>query len=150
MICNYTQHMENDIWQKEAASAPPLDVFWGRRFLSNPNTSTHKADSESACQNSDIGPDGQTLPENVSQFTGEGLATQFLPFGMGERMCPGRHFAKTQTLLAFALMVKTFDIELLVGDDWKPSLDWKYFGLGTMPPATLTPFRIRRKSSFAA
>lgn len=40
----------------------------------------------------------------------------WLPFRGGIRMCPGRHFAKQQTLTALATCSTIFDINILVGD----------------------------------
>jgi cytochrome P450 len=144
MLCNYAQHMDESIWNPDGSSPHALENFWGRRFLAGPE-SEGKPDPSSAAVQTNL-PTAQTSL-NVPRFAGEGLGAKFFPFGMGERVCPGRHFAKIQTLLTYAVISKSFDIELLVEDGWKPAVDWNHFGYGTMPPAMTTPFRIRRKAA---
>lgn len=145
MMCNYAQHMDEKLWNPDGSSTHALDVFWGRRFLSG--SETGKPNSSSVGQ-MDV-PVDQSAP-NTPQFAGQGLGAKFFPFGMGERVCPGRHFSKIQTLLTYALISKNFDIELLVEDRWRPKVDWKHFGYGTIPPAMSTPFRIKRKAAVVA
>jgi cytochrome P450 len=142
MMCNYAQHMDENLWNPDGSSPHTLDKFWGKRFLSAPET--EKPDPNSAAQTNL--PTTQTTL-NVLRFAGEGLGAKFFPFGMGDRVCPGRHFSKIQTLLTYALISESFDMELLVDDGWKPTVDWNHFGYGTMPPAMTTPFRIRRKAA---
>jgi cytochrome P450 len=144
MLCNYAQHMDKNIWNTDGSSPHALENFWGRRFLSGSETEEKPILSSAGAQTNL--PKAQTTP-NVSRFAGEGLGAKFFPFGMGERVCPGRHFAKIQTLLTYALISESFEIELLVEDGWKPTVDWDHFGYGTMPPAMTTPFRIRRKAA---
>jgi cytochrome P450 len=133
MMCNYAQHMDEKLWNPDGSSPQALDAFWGRRFL------TEEPDSSS-------GAHMDARADQSPRFAGEGLGAKFFPFGMGERVCPGRHFSKIQSLLAYALISESFDIELLVEDGWRPSVDWNHFGYGTLPPAMSTPFRIRRKA----
>jgi cytochrome P450 len=141
MMCNYAQHMDEKLWNPDGSCPHPLDAFWGRRFL------TEKLDSSSVA-NMDATIE-QSTPTGP-RFAGEGLGAKFFPFGMGERVCPGRHFSKIQALLAYALISESFDLELLVGDGWKPNVDWNHFGYGTLAPAMTTPFRIRRKAAAVA
>jgi cytochrome P450 len=127
IVCNYSEHMDEALWKSETntsrpSSPPPLTQFWGRRFL----TST---------------PDAPGTPV----FAAENIGRKWIPFGSGERMCPGRHFTKHQMLLTFALLTETFDIELLSREGERPEPDLTHFGYGTMGPDRSTPFRIRRK-----
>lgn len=127
VVCNYTEHMNEALWQSESntshpSSSRPLTQFWGRRFLTS-------------------APDAPETPV----FVAENIGRKWIPFGSGERMCPGRHFTKHQMLLTFALLSTTFDIEILSREGERPEVDLTHFGYGTMGPDRATPFRIRRK-----
>ncbi|KAF1977367.1 cytochrome P450 [Bimuria novae-zelandiae CBS 107.79] len=43
--------------------------------------------------------------------------------GMGEHICPGRHFAKHEMFLTLGVFMTRFDIELLTPRDWRPDND---------------------------
>ena len=81
-------------------------------------------------------------------FSLEGLAGCWLPFGGGQRMCPGRHFAKVEMLGTFAILFTRFELELMstrTVDDVKPDMKW--YPTGTLPPTNRVPFRIRKKTT---
>jgi cytochrome P450 len=118
VVCSYSAHMDDNNWNAGPADDPhPVSEFWGKRFL----------------QESKDGP----------KFSLAGMEGKWLPYGMGERMCPGRHFAKHQMMMTFAYLMSTFDIEL-IGDKSRPVVDLNHFGFGTLPPGELVPFRMRR------
>tara|TARA_R110002003_G_scaffold155_4_gene13685 strand:- start:1549 stop:2190 length:642 start_codon:yes stop_codon:yes gene_type:complete len=71
---------------------------------------------------------------------------QWVPFGLGEHMCPGRHFAKMEMIVNAAVMLTTFDFELLTPDGWRPRNDYARYGFGTQQPVEKVPFRIRRRT----
>ena len=103
----------------------PLAVFDAKRFLVVQDTNA-------------------TAQEDKPTFSLEGLAGCWLPFGGGQRMCPGRHFAKSEMLGTFAMLLTKYDLELADGvDDIKPNMRW--YPTGTLPPRGKVPFRIRRK-----
>lgn len=80
-------------------------------------------------------------------FSLEGLAGCWLPFGGGQRMCPGRHFAKSEMLGTFVMLFTRFELELLPTNnagEVKPDMKW--YPTGTLPPINKVPFRIRRKN----
>ncbi|KAF2000493.1 hypothetical protein P154DRAFT_575855 [Amniculicola lignicola CBS 123094] len=81
-------------------------------------------------------------------FSLDGRSGQWLPFGLGEHMCPGRHFAKQEMILDFAILITMFDFELLTPDGWKPGDEAKRYGFGTQTPDAKTPFRIKRRQRY--
>lgn len=61
----------------------------------------------------------------------------------GHAICPGRFLAKSAILLACAIMVENFDMEILAGDI---EMSYAKFGLGTLRPKNPIPFKLRRRS----
>lgn len=78
------------------------------------------------------------------KFTKQGRPVGFnlIPFGGGMNMCPGRYFAKNEFKIVTALLLRSYDVELMSHS--VPDLTWSRFGLGTPPPAHDVAFRIRR------
>ncbi|KAK6821750.1 cytochrome P450 [Apiospora arundinis] len=74
-----------------------------------------------------------------------GLAGLWIPFGGGERMCPGRHLAKLEIILTYAALFSKFDLELGAVDAGSVQCDMKFAPFGALPPNRKVPFRIRRK-----
>ena len=79
-------------------------------------------------------------------FTIDGLAGG-LPFGVGNRQCPGRNFAKIEIIIGFAILFSMPEIELLdsmrLGHE-QPDL--KFYGLGTLPPKRKVPLMTRKRT----
>jgi cytochrome P450 len=46
-------------------------------------------------------------------LTAESRRFAFMPFGMGERVCIGNHFAMQESLLLLSMIVQHFDLQLL-------------------------------------
>lgn len=90
-------------------------------------------------------PANNASEEGRYAFSLEGLAGCWLPFGGGQRMCPGRHFARSEILGTFAVLLTEFDVELAKGvGDVGPDMRW--YPTGTLPPKGQVPFRIRRRT----
>lgn len=107
----------------------PLANFDAERFLLAPGADTAAGKADVA-------------------FSLEGLSGCWLPFGGGQRMCPGRHFAKVEMLGTFAILLTKFELELMSTenmDNVKP--DMNYYPTGTLPPTNKVPFRIRKRSA---
>lgn len=132
--------LDPDFWNAGTAADPhPLDTFWADRFLVNP------ADPQSGPMRD---PKRRaTKPNNGGgnepYFSLDGCTWNWVPFGGGRNLCPGRHFAKREIMLTSAIFLKAFDIELL--SDQMPGPDESVFGFGTMPPNAKMPCRIRRR-----
>ncbi len=113
-------HFNDDAWnQTGRASKVPLSQFDATRFL--------------------------VPSKDGSEFDQEGLAGLWIPFGGGDRMCPGRHLAKQEMLISFAYLFSKYDIELGSIDADQVSCDRRYAAFGALPPNRKVPFRIRKK-----
>ena len=94
----------------------PPEEFWAERFLT---------------------PEGG--------FSLDGKQGKYMPYGMGEHMCPGRHFAKYEMLLTFAVLVDRFDIKILSPKGWRPDNDLSRYGFGAVHPKQKVEARIRMR-----
>lgn len=117
-------HFNEAAWRRAGrpSNNAPLSGFDARRFLVQ----------------SDAGP-----PE----FSTDGLAGLWIPFGGGERMCPGRHLAKLEMILTYAYLFSKYDLELGHVDTESVQCDMRFAPFGALPPNRQVPFRIRRKTS---
>lgn len=81
------------------------------------------------------------------EFSLDGLAGLWLPYGGGQRMCPGRHFAKAEVLSTFALLFAEFSLQVNEEVNLNKIVpDLRWVPTGALPPTTKVPFRMRRKS----
>ncbi|KAL8925503.1 MAG: hypothetical protein Q9208_003394 [Pyrenodesmia sp. 3 TL-2023] len=142
--------MDSETWntgsEKGDGAYHPLDQFWAERFL------VHHGDRHSgplrfrASGKKTSGLESSYDPGNGPHFTMDGLAGAWIPFGGGNRQCPGRNFAKQEMIIGFTLVLSMLDVELASPDSCgirKPNL--KYYGLGTLPPKGKVPFRVRKR-----
>ncbi|KAI0105077.1 cytochrome P450 [Nemania sp. FL0031] len=102
--CSQIAHFEEDIW---STMAHPASEFWAWRHVGFSDGVTDK-----------IG----EVPKNA-KFAMRGRPSSFFPYGGGYVICPGRHFAKQEILLAIATLVSKFNFEFVewVGSDGSPS-----------------------------
>lgn len=126
----------------------PLEEFHARRFLvsGKSNDDTGNGSTPQAPQPHPTRPLGPSQEARL-QYSLDGLESCWVPYGGGQRKCPGRHFAKNEILGTFAILCTQYDIELLRNDldSVKPDLRW--FPMGALPPSSKVPFRIRKKAS---
>lgn len=162
-MSTYHAHRDQESWNANTVKGPhSLDEFWAERFLVYPGNSSTPLKPSSKDKNgttpwnmenetttsprSSI-PVAAKLNENPvasPHFSTEGLAGAWIPYGRGQNMCPGRHFAKQEVLVIFASILTSFDIHLI--DDSPPKVDWRGFGLGMLAPAGKgIRFRIKRR-----
>lgn len=140
-ISSYTAHMDKATWNTGTDEDPhPIEEFWPDRFIVYPDDST-----SGPLKTSPLPQDER--PTNLSgpKFSTEGLAGIWIPYGGGQRMCPGRHFAKQEILLTCAMMSMMFDIDLDTPGGSIPESDMRGFGFGAMKPKSKLPCRIRRR-----
>ncbi|KXH49257.1 hypothetical protein CSIM01_13125 [Colletotrichum simmondsii] len=115
-------HLDEQIWSQEGHSA---SEFWAERHLK------HVKKVEEGT--------GRLITEK--QFVLAGKANEFIPFGGGPSMCPGRFFAKQEILLTIAILITKFDMEFVEWtnldgskSDRPPVDDERYFGTAAVPP----------------
>lgn len=139
-------HYDESVW---GAEKHPAAEFWADRHLESVdrNCVSEVAFSVKA-RPASLFPFGTcqptyTLPANTTN--------QFLAGG-GYAVCPGRHFAKREILMAVAIVVAKFDLQFVewVNTDGSPSdrpaiSDPRYAGAGTMPPDRDMKVRWRRQ-----
>ncbi|KUJ10945.1 cytochrome P450 [Mollisia scopiformis] len=125
----------------------PLEKFWAERFLVKPGQKISKTDPELSYAKAQ-GSAEQTMAgsEKESNFSIEGLAGCWLPFGGGQRMCPGRHLAKHEIIGSFALLFSKYEIEMIDNGLGEPKPDMRWYPMGGLPPMEKFPFRIRKRT----
>lgn len=93
MTPSYLAHYNENVW-----STPdhPANTFWAERFMQTP---------------------GET-EESSKNDPGD-----FIPFGGGLNICPGRHLGKSEILIAVTMMLTKFDFELIgyVDENGRPT-----------------------------
>lgn len=148
LVSTVPAHMDETFWNTKNG-AYPVDKFWSDRFLVYPhdphsgpwkNAKTSASHEERASQ-------GRTVCDGP-RFTIAGTNGSWIPYGGGPRVCPGRIFSKRVMLVACAIMVTQYDLELHIADD-DPALKFipKFYGWGGQRPAGKVPFRIRKRKT---
>lgn len=141
--------MNPNIWNTGTPEDPhPLDQFWADRFLIYPDdpTSGPLRKDYTAREKEQR---NWTLADKVEmgpKFSMEGVAGGWIPYGGGQRICPGRHFAKQEIIGTFAMLFTHYDIELLTPENFFPAPDMRFFPFGGLPPKEKIPFRIRQRN----
>ena len=152
VIFSRTAALNEEAWT--LAGRPPtqpLEEFYADRFLVYPDTTSEEAGAkENTSAFSTEPPSGAMKEENPkpsgAQFSLDGLAGCWLPYGGGQRMCPGRHFAKNEIIGTFALLFSKYEIELTNADNSKVQPDMRWYPVGGLPPVCKVPFRIRKRA----
>ncbi|EUC42425.1 hypothetical protein COCMIDRAFT_103526 [Bipolaris oryzae ATCC 44560] len=130
--CSQISHFEEAVW---GAEDHPASEFWAWRHIKW----VERTDEAS----------GEVMMHPT--FSMKGRPSSFFPYGGGYVMCPGRHFAKQEILLAIAVMVTKFDIEFvgwknLDGSNSNRSAqdDRRFAGFIAMSPDREMEIRIRK------
>lgn len=82
--------------------------------------------------------------DNGREFSLEGLAGVWIPFGGGDRMCPGRHLVQMEILVTLAYLISNYDIEMGAVETDEVKCDMRYAPYGALPPNRPVSFRMRR------
>ncbi|XXH01840.1 hypothetical protein Hte_008202 [Hypoxylon texense] len=108
-----------------------VDEFWADRYLIPKQTT----------KDGNCGKDGSSNYE----FSLRGLSGRFMPYGGGQHLCPGRHYAKSQLIGTLAFFFSQYELELLQPTQSnKVQPDMRWFPSGSLPPNRRVPFRIKR------
>lgn len=115
---SYPMHRNKAMFKTGILQEPqPLSVFWAERFLVS-TTEGGIALSLKDCEGA------------------------WVPYGGGSNECPGRFYAKQETLLTAALLIGTLEVELQHNS---AQIEWRYFGTGVLGVKSKQPFRLRRR-----
>lgn len=141
-------HRDPGFWNARNGERP-LDSFWADRFLvyphdplSGPHRVTKPTTDHAAAPKTHLQTPSR---DNKPKFVSSGLTDSFMPYGIGERTCPGRGFARREIITVCALIADRFDIEFLDGrQDW--GMSTTFYGIGTQRPRSKIPFRIRSRA----
>ena len=150
LVSSYHAQMNEEAWGPNAGQQHhPLEEFWAQRFLKSPtylpNMSSRKGRSSEASRDSGMVSHESTDTPHL-QFSLEERTGHWLPYGGGQRTCPGRFFAKQEMLSGLAIIITMFDIEVLDKNRKLPKSDMGGFGFGTLSPDRDMPVRIRKRS----
>lgn len=140
-------HRDSNFWNTKDGQHP-LDTFWAERFLAygnDPRSGPRRytaADGDKYSQETPKA--GSAINGGQPKFVSSGLANSYIPFGLGERICPGRAFARREIVAFCAIIIHQFDVEFL-----SPKKDFElnpvFYGLGTQRPLGSIPFKIRNR-----
>ncbi|KAK8093351.1 hypothetical protein PG997_000036 [Apiospora hydei] len=136
-VNTYLAHNDQVVWDTQSGRKP-LNQFCADRFLvdpSDPSSGPTKKKPAATSENA----------EGEPQYSLEGLEGAWIPFGGGQQACPGRLLAKRIMLLSAALLIRDFDLELLI-EGGKPDFHSPRFGFGVSKPTAPVPFRLRRRN----
>ncbi|MCJ1391521.1 hypothetical protein MMC18_004385 [Xylographa bjoerkii] len=139
--------MNPNVWNVGTPENPhPLHAFWADRFLIYANDPTSGPQRKEGSKSYHGGPvPAEKALEPDPRFSMDGVAGGWIPYGGGQRMCPGRHFAKQEIIGTFAVLFTHYEIELRVPKEEVPDCDMRFFPFGGLPPTKRIPFRIRRR-----
>lgn len=138
-------HRDPNFWNTKNGKHP-LSEFWADRFLAYPNDPHSGPRKISIVDGSGM---SEQLPHDVTErgnpkFVSSGLANSYMPYGVGERMCPGRGFSRREIITFCAFIVDRFDIEIL-SIEKNFELNPAFYGIGTQRPLRKIPFKVRKR-----
>jgi cytochrome P450 len=137
MMVSSMPAMNKDAWAavRPGSVAKPLEEFWAERFLID------GGDHDSTDRTSD-----GALKTTGSRFSMDGVQSSWVPFGGGQFMCPGRHFAKVEIISTLTAFLNMYECEFSdPAGLHKVKPEPRRRLLGSLPPAGKVPVRIRRR-----
>lgn len=146
MILASSWHEQRDrsVWNEGPVNGEfhSVEDFWAERFIvypNDPNSGPAKPGRDSKLKSKTSIKDGDNRP----RFTIDSVTGSYIPYGGGQKICPGRFYAKQEAIGALAMFLTMFDIELEKDDLPQPNL--AYFPFGVVPPLGTFPARMRRR-----
>lgn len=157
LVSSFNAQMDPAIWStRDERHCHPIDHFWAQRFLEDTKEGSRSTDppfSKTSVDGSSLEPPGipsskatsrDGTPPSTPVFSLKGRSGAWIPYGGGQRMCPGRHFAKQEMISSLAIMLTLFDIELVDKMGNIPENDMAGFGFGALWPKQEMPVRMRQ------
>ena len=143
LVRSGTAHRDPDFWNTKNEQHP-LDQFWADRFLVYPEDpqSGPRKEATSDRVKSDLQARKLPVSRTDGRFVSSGLTDSFIPWGIGERTCPGRGIARRVIVGVVATMVQRYDMEILSSDF---RINTAFDGIGTQRPLRRIPFKIRNR-----
>lgn len=137
-------HRDPDFWNTKNGKHP-VERFWADRFLAYPEDPRNGPRRDCATDGDRSEETARTSSDPTKvKFVSSGLANSFMPWGIGERTCPGRGIARREIIAICAMMVDQFDIEIL-STDATFDLNSAFYGIGTQRPLKGIPFKVRKR-----
>ena len=138
-------HRDSQFWNTKDGEHP-VDRFWADRFLVYPNdprSGPRKTSGDNSGKHHEKTVRFSTDP-GVPKFVTSGLANSYMPYGVGDRTCPGRGFARREIISFCALMVDRLDMEIM-STETSFALTPTFYGIGTQRPLNHIPFKVRKR-----
>ena len=141
LISSYNAQMDSKAWcTNDKRPSEPVEVFCAERFLEYPKPHPDCTHPSTKSDQAAVG------LQPAPKFSLKDRSGDWIPYGGGQRMCPGRHFAKQEMIASLAIMLTLFDIELLDEAGRIPNNDMVGFGFGVLWPKGATPVRMKVRS----
>jgi len=143
MIIASSWHEARDrsIWNEGSESSfHSVEDFWADRFIFYPN------DASSGPGKAPLKKSRLTTAKDVEkpQFSAEPVTGSFIPYGGGQKICPGRFYAKQEAIGSVALFLKAYDVELEPGQGL-PEPNMEFFPFGVVQPTRAFRAKMRRR-----
>lgn len=160
LVSSHHAQMDTVAWGGEGER--PVAEFWADQFLKAAETVEDGEQCDlfattttttTATSRTTSSASATSMPKPKAKFSMKGRANFWIPYGGGQRTCPGRYFNKLVMIATLATVLSDFDVELLPvrpeavdaqGRALLAEPDWRGFGFGALAPEGDTPFRIRR------
>ncbi|KFY81326.1 hypothetical protein V500_11534 [Pseudogymnoascus sp. VKM F-4518 (FW-2643)] len=152
MASSWQEARNRETWNQRGRNGEEHDVeeFWAERFLvykddplSGPRlVDAAKVKSGEEAEKAERAEGGEAAPP---KFAPEKVAGQFIPYGGGENICPGRFYAKQEAMAGMALFLAKFEIELQLEPGRVLVPNKNQFGFGVMGPVGEIKARMRRR-----